>query len=389
MSVFQRGSVWWYKFKFLGQSIRESSKSRSKTVAKEAEKAHRRRLEIGFNQIPQRKQAPLFAVAAREWHADKENLAPKTKLGYQQRLKLVNKTFAHRLLCDITLSDIVQYRSARIADGASNRTVNYEVGCIRGVLKRHGLWSHIGDRIKTLRENQDVGKAVSSEDENKLFMACGASKAPSLLPLFVFARDTGLRSSEIKALRRCDLNLTWKAGVIAAGEVIVPKSKTEAGTGRSVPFTKDVCSTLTIWLSRFPTASDESFVFPRHQVWMLKGGKETRIVQVALSKPMRSWQRAWRTALKEAGVKYRWHDLRHTFITRLAENPAVSEQTIRALAGHVSKQMMERYSHIRKQAKQDAIAALSSARSDKGSTHGQREKARSKSHSQGVQKWAQ
>ena len=60
----------------------------------------------------------------------------------------------------------------------------------------------------------------------------------------------------------------------------------------------------------------------------------------------------------ECEVKYRWHDLRHTFITRLAENPNVSEQTIKALAGHVSKQMLERYSHIRTQAKQDAIAAL-------------------------------
>jgi integrase len=50
--------------------------------------------------------------------------------------------------------------------------------------------------------------------------------------------------------------------------------------------------------------------------------------------------------------------MRHTFISRLAENPNVSEQTIKALAGHVSRQMLERYSHIRSQAKQAAIQAL-------------------------------
>ncbi|HYG99374.1 MAG TPA: tyrosine-type recombinase/integrase, partial [Terriglobales bacterium] len=84
-----------------------------------------------------------------------------------------------------------------------------------------------------------------------------------------------------------------------------------------------------------------------------------------LSKPVQSWQHAWTTALKQARkelkletLHYRWHDLRHHFISRLAENPSVSEQTIRALAGHVSKQMLERYSHIRTRAKQDAIAAL-------------------------------
>ena len=36
----------------------------------------------------------------------------------------------------------------------------------------------------------------------------------------------------------------------------------------------------------------------------------------------------------------------------------MSEQTIKALAGHVSRQMLERYSHIRSQAKQAAIQAL-------------------------------
>ena len=69
-------------------------------------------------------------------------------------------------------------------------------------------------------------------------------------------------------------------------------------------------------------------------------------------------RRAWLEACKRAGVKYRWHDLRHSFVTRLAERPEVSEQTIRALAGHVSNQMRQHYSHIRSQAKQAAIRAL-------------------------------
>jgi integrase len=55
-------------------------------------------------------------------------------------------------------------------------------------------------------------------------------------------------------------------------------------------------------------------------------------------------------------VRYRWHDLRHTFVSRLAESPHISEETIRALAGHVSQSMLTRYSHIRTQAKRLAIA---------------------------------
>jgi len=56
--------------------------------------------------------------------------------------------------------------------------------------------------------------------------------------------------------------------------------------------------------------------------------------------------------------KVRWRDLRHTFITRLAEQPEVSEQAIMSLAGHVSRSMLARYGDIRSKIKQAAIARL-------------------------------
>lgn len=51
MSLFRRGDLWWYEFWFAGQRIRESSKSTSKTVAKDAEKNRKREVEEGFNNI--------------------------------------------------------------------------------------------------------------------------------------------------------------------------------------------------------------------------------------------------------------------------------------------------------------------------------------------------
>ena len=54
----------------------------------------------------------------------------------------------------------------------------------------------------------------------------------------------------------------------------------------------------------------------------------------------------------------RFHDLRHHAITELAEGQA-SEQTIRSIAGHVSQKMLEHYSHIRIDAKREALDALS------------------------------
>jgi len=64
VSVYRRGDTWWYKFKFAGQTIRESAKTASKTVAKNAERARRRELEEGFNGISKPQRAQLFSLAA-------------------------------------------------------------------------------------------------------------------------------------------------------------------------------------------------------------------------------------------------------------------------------------------------------------------------------------
>lgn len=63
MAVFPRGKVWWYKFCFAGQLIRESSKSTSKTVTKNAENQRWRELEQGFNNVQMRRDASCYKGA--------------------------------------------------------------------------------------------------------------------------------------------------------------------------------------------------------------------------------------------------------------------------------------------------------------------------------------
>ena len=72
------------------------------------------------------------------------------------------------------------------------------------------------------------------------------------------------------------------------------------------------------------------------------------------SKPIGSWKVSWTAARKAASVSCRWHDLRHSFVSRMAESQA-SDATIMSLAGHLSRKMMERYSHTRNEAKRQAV----------------------------------
>jgi len=104
------------------------------------------------------------------------------------------------------------------------------------------------------------------------------------------------------------------------------------------------------------------FSFPAQKIGaQFDGNKIVRWKYVAFdpTQPIKSWRTAWRSLTKKAGLAgLRFHDLRHHAITELAESGA-PEQTIMAIAGHVSHRMLDRYSHVRLEAKRVAIEALS------------------------------
>jgi hypothetical protein len=61
MALFQypNSRNWWYEFRFAGQRIRESTKTRSRKLAREAEHARRRQLEESYNGIRRPKALPF------------------------------------------------------------------------------------------------------------------------------------------------------------------------------------------------------------------------------------------------------------------------------------------------------------------------------------------
>jgi integrase len=75
------------------------------------------------------------------------------------------------------------------------------------------------------------------------------------------------------------------------------------------------------------------------------------------TRPITDITSAWDALRKRAGVSCRFHDLRHTAATKMAE-AGVPESTMLALMGHMSRSMLERYSHVRMAAKRHAVEAL-------------------------------
>jgi integrase len=362
MSAYRRGKTFWFKFRFGGQVIRESARTASKTVAKEAERARRRQLEDAANGIARRERPVLFPIAADRWLGSLSGgLKPITLGHYRIYSGKLKERFRNRLIIDIDVRDIAEMQRELTAQGFAGRTVNLQVAVLRMILRYAGTWGTIAGHVRMLRERHDVGRAISRDDEGRIIGAIGQSRSSALYPLFVLSLDTGLRASEVRALRRRDLALVWQDGVILSGELRVSKSKTEAGEGRTIPLTGRVCAALSLWLPRFLNAGLDAYVFPAHKIGFVGNSRRSDLYGVDLSRPMGEWKKAWTDALRAAGLKYRWHDLRHSFVSRLASNPTISESTLKALSGHVSKRMLEHYSHVHVSAKQAAIESLETA----------------------------
>jgi integrase len=359
MSLYRRTPTgnYWFRFEVNGSDIRESAKTKNKRLAGERERQRRDEIVRGMHRLPKQEATPLFSKAAKTWLAERVGLAEKTLREYRYYVRALSADLGKRLVTDIGAEDVSALQQRRLRDGKGGRTINFETGVLQQILKRWGAWTPIADRVTRIPEDTQVGKALTHEEEGRLLEAAGRSASPVLLPLVILSVDTGLRSVEARSLRRRDLALEWQNGVIVSGSLVVERSKTDAGTGRVVPLTQRVCAALTLWLSRFPKAGQDAHVFPRHGV-SVSAGREPLLHAVEFDKPLGNPKGAWKRARETAGLKLRWHDLRHTFITRLCESPNVSEETIRSLAGHVSQQMMRRYSHVRNRAKQNAIEEL-------------------------------
>jgi integrase len=79
--------------------------------------------------------------------------------------------------------------------------------------------------------------------------------------------------------------------------------------------------------------------------------------------PVGSFATAWGTAKRAAGASCRWHDLRHSAASQIAAGGA-TDQTLQALPGWMSPKMIEKYSHVRAEAKRRAVAVFDVVASD-------------------------
>jgi integrase len=357
VTLYKRGSIWWYEFEFQGVRIRESSNSGDRNKAGQIERKRRGDLELGTAGISTSQRPLTFNVAAKKWlQANKVHWSESNCRIEGYNVGHLKPHFGRMLLTDITGDSISQYQARRRKAGASPRTVNMEVGTLRAILRKHRLWANVQPDVRMLKAKGEVGRSLTEDERHRLLTACKKSRSRSLYPAVLLSLDTGLRNGELRLLK-------WRQVDLLERQLIVGKSKSEGGSGRNVPLSEAAFQCMQEWRSQFPDAHPAHYVFPseRYGATPAEGtgllSQKCLPYEVRPNVPIGSWKVAWTAAREAAKVSCRWHDMRHTFISRVAESQA-SDSTIMSLAGHLSRKMMERYSHTRNEAKRRAIASF-------------------------------
>jgi integrase len=352
MALYKRGGKWWYEFEVRGQRVRETSSTANKEVATRVMRERRHGLELNNGGV-QPPAKPLMFAAAKAYLLEREaHWSEKTRVIHKNSLSHLEPHFAKLLLSEIRPEHLSRYQRTRLKEDAAPRSVNIEVSLVRLVMRKHKLWMHIADDVRMLKERRDVGRSLSPDEQHRLLTASQASASRSLYPAILLSMHTGLRLSELRLLR-------WYQVDLLARFLQVGKSKTSGGEGRIVPLSETATRCFQEWRSTFPNAEPGHAVFPRESYGLI-GAEGTFGGKVAPydffpEQPIGSWKGSWGRAKQAAKVDCRWHDLRHTFVSRIAESQA-SDGTIQALAGWMSPKMIERYSHIRNEAKRTAVS---------------------------------
>ena len=359
MSLYkQRGSnVWWYEFQFAGQRIRESAKTTSRQVAINAMRARRRQVEEGYNGIKRPERPKLFSEAAEEFIAVRRSyLAEKTMAIIERNVKLLLPFIGKVALSDITPLDIQRVVTARRAHGASNRYINMTIETLRAILRRNHQWERLRPDYKKLKEPKSAGKELSLDEEKRLLQECRRSPSRVLYPAVILGLYAGMRRDEIRLLR-------WNQIDLQNACLTVGKSKTEHGEGRLIPLIGPALQEMKEWAAHFPHRLPNHYVFPAERYAYNSNKDIIKIYNHNPNKPMGAWTKAWNMRRGRANVRIRFHDLRHTTVTRLLDAGCTLEQIapIFGWSATTMAEMMLRYQHRHLERRRQTMSALDTA----------------------------
>ncbi|PIR22156.1 MAG: hypothetical protein COV44_09465 [Deltaproteobacteria bacterium CG11_big_fil_rev_8_21_14_0_20_45_16] len=279
----------------------------------------------------------------------------------------VYSDFHSKKLNEVSAWLIEKWRTRRRKDGIEFSTINRDVSRLRALLYKAIEWGVINEhpfskvkqyrednnkkvRYLTMEEEQSLRKALDEREGEMRIRRVNYNKwradrshptledlsglpfADYLKPMVLLSINTGLRRGELFDLHWSDIDLNQKI-------LTVDGERAKSGRTRYVPLNQEAFNILTQWKEQ--SKGNPKMVFESRD-----GGRFQDV------------KKAWARLLKIAGIqKFRWHDMRHHFASRLVV-AGVDLNTVRELLGHSDMKMTLRYAHLSPEVKASAVAKL-------------------------------
>ena len=280
---------------------------------------------------------------------ERSELSDTSYRGYCDRLKLLERNFGDRLLCEIPHNEIVQYRND-VASETSNLTSNRSLFILKQVFKQ-------GMEMNALRHNPVAAMPYLSEKKHvrnefltppeldRLLEVSQQMRSKDLFPAVIcLGAEHGASKQEILDLKWIDIDFDFEG----RGRIRFYRTKNRRErTEYLMPRTKKA---LLEWR--------------KHQEWIrLKKHIDDKGPGFVFSKldgrRLEGFNKSWRKIRTIAGLpKLHFHDLRHTFCSNLILSGGDLKDA-KEMIGHRDLKMTDRYSHLtsmRKLSKQIDLA---------------------------------
>lgn len=235
-------------------------------------------------------------------------------------------------LSKITRDMIEEIAQKKESTGVAPATVNRMLALLKSVLNRAcKTWEWI-DRVPHVQ--------MRKEDNKRIRWITYAESQRLLSELPIHARDK-VRFSLATGLRAYNVSfLEWREVDLINKRITIDASKMKGKRTFSMHLNQDAIDVI------------------REQI-----GKHQQYVFVYNEKPTdKCSTRSWKNALKRAGIaNFKWHDLRHTFFSWLAQRGATLQQLME-LGGWSSVEMALRYSHLCDTQLKDVLDSVTGAK---------------------------
>ncbi|MEO0124515.1 MAG: tyrosine-type recombinase/integrase [candidate division WOR-3 bacterium] len=327
MRVYQRKGVWYIDYSFNGRRVRRAVGT-SKKMAELALKEIELKIVKGkFLGIAETKEVLFDNLCAEYLNFSKANKAAQSYRRDQVNVKNLLKSFSGKLVSEISAYELERYKSLRVKE-VTPASVNRELSCIKHMFNKAVQWGYLKENplrlVMKFKEPPGRVRYLTEEEIDKLLDCC----ANHLRPIVVTALNTGMRKGEILNLRWSDVDLKNR---------VITLKRTKNNEIRMVPINQVLYNELLKIEKRYGS----QYVFAD------KNGK-----------PYGDIKNGFNHALKRAGISdFRFHDLRHTFASRLVM-VGVDIRTVQELMGHKDIKMTMRYSHLSNLHLREAVKKL-------------------------------